>query len=189
MQRKTLYFDTETTGVDHTKHGLIQLACLIDIDNNVVDEATWFIRPFHGDLINKEASEITGYSREDMEMFPDAKQAYSEICTFFGKHVDKYDRNDKFWPAGYNCLFDLNFLRMFFEKNDDKYFGSWQNWKGIDGLAIIRYLAWQGKIDLPDYKLGTVCEYFGIKLGDSAHDALADIRATRELIIKLKEIE
>ena len=33
-----------------------------------------------------------------------------------------------------------------------------------------------------DYKLGTLCQYFGIPLrADEAHDALADVRATAEL--------
>jgi DNA polymerase III epsilon subunit-like protein len=40
-----------------------------------------------------------------------------------------------------------------------------------------------GKIDLPDYKLSTVCAHYGIDI--KAHEALSDIQATRELTLKL----
>jgi DNA polymerase III epsilon subunit-like protein len=36
--KKTLYIDTETTGTDPAKHGLIQLACIAEIDGEVAEE-------------------------------------------------------------------------------------------------------------------------------------------------------
>ena len=185
VSRKTLYFDVETTGTDPARHGLIQLACLVDIDGKVVDENSWHIKPFKGDLVSKEAARITGISREDLDNFPEPEGVYREIVEFFSKHVDRFDRTDKFYPAGYNVRFDLEFLKRFFEKNGDKYFGSFFNWKLIDPLPWLYRLDWLGELSLPDYKLVTVCNHFGIELGDSAHDALADIRATRELLLKL----
>jgi len=38
----------------------------------------------------------------------------------------------------------------------------------------------QGQLSLPNYKLQTVCEHFGVQI--DAHDALSDIKATRELL-------
>lgn len=185
ISRKTLYHDTETTGTDPAYHGMIQLACLVDVDGEVIDENNWHIKPFKGDLLNKEAAEVTGISREDLDGFSEPEDVYREIVGFFSKHVDKYDRTDKFYPAGYNVRFDMGFLKRFFEKNGDKYFGSWFNGKYIDPLPRLHWMDWSGKISLPDYKLVTVCNQFGIELGDSAHDALADIRATRKLVLKL----
>jgi len=186
---KTLYFDVETTGTDPSKHGLIQLACLVDIDGTIVDEGNWFIQPFEKDMIDEGALKVNGLSLEKMKGFEFMKprDVYFQIITLFGKHVDKFNRSDKFWPAGYNCGFDLEFLRVFFEKNDDSYFGSWQNWRAIDPLPLIRYLGWLGKVDLPDYRLATVCNYLNVQLG-AAHDALADVRATRECILELKSL-
>jgi DNA polymerase III epsilon subunit-like protein len=37
-----------------------------------------------------------------------------------------------------------------------------------------------------DYKLGTLCEYFGVRLTD--HDALNDVRATVELYRAIRGI-
>jgi DNA polymerase-3 subunit epsilon len=182
MIRKTLYFDVETTGIDSKLHGMIQLACLVDIDGKLEAEKDWFIKPFRGDLINKEAAEVTGISRDDMLTFPEPNIVYREIVELFSGYIGKFDKTDKFYPAGYNVRFDLEFLSRFFEKNGDKYFGSFCNWKAIDPLLWLYRLDWNGLLSLPDYKLATVCEYFGIELGDSAHDALADIKATRELM-------
>ena len=81
-------------------------------------------------------------------------------------------------------------LSAFFKKNSDDYFGSWQNWNAIDGLAIVRFLAWRGDIPmLENFKLGTACNHFDISLGDQAHDAIVDIKATRQLILKLQGIK
>ena len=68
----------------------------------------------------------------------------------------------------------------FFAKNGDVYYGSWFNWKRIDPLGVLYFMDGMGKISLPNYKLETVCDHFGIKI--DAHDAISDIRATKQLI-------
>jgi len=40
---------------------------------------------------------------------------------------------------------------------------------------------------LPDRKLGTVAKHLGVTL-DNAHDALADIKATRQVAAKLHQL-
>ena len=47
-------------------------------------------------------------------------------------HVDRYDKRDKCFFAGYNGIFDLNFLHAFFKKCGDQYFGSYVWWPSID---------------------------------------------------------
>lgn len=184
---KTLYFDVETTGLDPVKNGVIQLACIVDIGGEIKAEKEWFVRPFLNDIIDEKALEVNGLPLEKIKGFTDPKAVFRQFRQFLRRYISPYDSKDKFWPAGYNCTFDLNFMAEWFKKNGDKYFGSWQNWNAIDPLPIVRRLAWSGMIPmLENFKLGTVCRYFGIPLGDDAHDAMADIRATRELTIKLK---
>jgi len=182
---KTLYLDTETTGLDSLKHGLIQLALIVDIDGEIQEEKNWHIRPFKGDLVANEALEVNGLTMEDLKGFPPADEVFKELLKFLGQYVDKFDRNDKFYPAGYNVSFDMGFLKRFFDKSGDQYFGSWFNGKQIDPLPWLIMLDWTGKLSLPNYRLAMVCEHFGIPLREKAHDALADIRATREIILKL----
>lgn len=64
-------------------------------------------------------------------------------------------------------------------KNGDVYFGSWFNYKTIDPLSLLHILDGIGSISLENYKLETVCKHYDIPL--DAHDALNDIKATREL--------
>ncbi|MFA5262063.1 MAG: 3'-5' exonuclease, partial [Candidatus Omnitrophota bacterium] len=92
----------------------------------------------------------------------------------------------KFYPAGFNCRFDLEFFNNFFLKNGDKYFGSWMNWRMLDPRPILLFLNYMGKIYLPKYNLEEACKYFGIPL--QSHDANSDIEATRVLIHRLIEI-
>ena len=53
--KKVLYFDTETTGLDAGKHGIIQLAALMEIGGEIVETFNMKFQPHEGALINPEA--------------------------------------------------------------------------------------------------------------------------------------
>lgn len=186
MNRKTLYLDVETTGTDPTKHGIIQLACIVEIDGQVKEERDFRMRPFAQDEIDQKALEINGVTPEEVKNLQEPWSAFLEIMGFFSKFINKFNREDKFYPAGYRVDFDMAFLKAFWDKNSDPYFGSFFNGRAVDPLPWLFMLDWSGEISLPNYRLVTVCEHFGIKLGEEAHDALADVRAVRELIKHLQ---
>jgi len=177
---KVIYFDTETTGLDPVKNDIIQLACIIEIDNQVVDEFEFKIKPFDFQNISQEALDVHGYTLEMLREFPGPDIIYNQLIAKLSKYIDRYDKNDKFIPAGFNVKFDMDFLKQFFIKNQDVYFGSYFSYRFVDPLYFIYFLNYCNTINLPNYKLITVCEHYGI--GISAHDALSDIRATRQLI-------
>ncbi len=179
MDKKILWFDTETTGLDENIHGIIQLGYVIEINKEVVEEKNFLIKPPKGTKVDKEALAINKMSLEKIRTFPEGREVYNQIQESWGKHCDKFTKEDKFYPAGYNVDFDLRFMVEFFKQNDDKYFGSWCNWKRIDPLPLLYLLEYKGVLKLENYKLTTVCDYFNIPL--TAHDALSDIKATREL--------
>lgn len=180
MSKKVLYLDTETTGTNPRRHGIIQFAGIIEIDGEVKETLNLKFRPFETDEIDDEALRITGTERSELESRMTSREAYQQICSFFSRHCNKFDRDDKFYPAGYNVRFDLDMLSEFFKKNGDSFLGSWINWRSIDGLALANCLDLTGRINLPNHKLSTLCEEFGIPI--DAHDALSDITATRSLI-------
>lgn len=177
MPSKILYFDVETTGLDPVKNAIIQI---VVIDGKVADEFEFKVAPFPDDEISQEALDVHGYSADEIKEFDPPGVVYLQLLNLFSRFVDKYDKFDKMTPAGYNVRFDMDFLKNFFLKNGDVYFGSWLNWKMIDPLPILHFIDFAGGISLPDYKLATVCAHFGIEI--QAHDALSDIRATRQLI-------
>lgn len=185
---KNLYFDTETTGLDPRKNGLIQLAMIIEIDGQVKEEVNLKLKPHDLDIIDDEALKVNGITREMLENDADRlslREGYLELIKILAQYVNQYDSSDKFIPIGYNVSFDMDVLKHFFLKNGDKYFGSWVWWNIVDPLPVLRFLRYSGKIDLQDYKLSTVCSHFGINI--DAHDALSDITATRELTLLLRE--
>lgn len=184
---KIFYFDVETTGLFPWKHGIVQLAYVIEVDFEEKESGSCFVRPFDSDEIDPKALAVNGLTKQQLDGFPEPTTFFSgTLLPLLAKYVDKYDKNDKFCPAGFNTQFDVDFLQSFFKKNGDKYYGSWFNYDIIDPLQALRFFQpseeWIQK--LPDKKLGTVAKHFGINL-DNAHEALADIQATRELVHRL----
>jgi DNA polymerase-3 subunit epsilon len=184
---KILYFDVETTGIDPKLNDIVQLSGIIEIDGVEKERFNLNAQPKNYDSINPEALEVTGLTLEQIKSYPPPVATLKRFCEILGRYVDKYNKNDKFYPAGYNVRFDLDFLQQFFLKNGEKYgSGTWQNWQAIDGLPICHFLAYKGILKLENYKLSTVCKHFDIEI--QAHDALSDIEATRNLLKKFDSI-
>src|SRR4030066_371973 len=82
-------------------------------------------------------------------------------------------------------LVEPSALANWFKKCNDHFLGSFINWIKIDPLPFLHHMHFTGKLNLPNYKLATVCKHYNIPL--TAHDAMSDIEATRTLIVdKLK---
>lgn len=182
--RKVLYFDVETTGLDAKLNDIVQLSGIIEVNGVIKEQFNLRMQPFNWDNISQEALNVTGLRIEDLQGYISPKVRFRDLIDLMSKYVDRYDKNDKFYAAGYNVQFDIGFLREFFIKNGDPYFGSWFSGRVIDPLYLCSYFDLMGKFSLPNYKLATVCEHLGIKI--QAHDALSDIGATRDLVYKLK---
>lgn len=183
---KILYFDCETTGRSATANDIVQLSGIMEVNGQIVDEFNFRCQPFDYGTVEQEALTVTGLTVEELKSYPSPQEMYTKLVSLFDKHINRYDKNDKFYPAGYNVNFDLDFLAKFFEKNNNKFFGAYCNWKAIDGLPIIRFMEYCNLLHLPNHKLGTVCEHFSIDI--QAHDALSDIKATKTLIENLRKI-
>ncbi len=185
MSRKVLFFDVETTGIDALTNDIVQLSGMIEIDGKIEREFNFKMQPLNWMSISPDALKVTGNTVELLKTFEKPDLVFDQFCDVLGEYVNKFDKNDKFYPAGYNVKFDLDFLQGWFRKMGDKYgTGTWQNWKAIDPLPILQFMDAHQMIALPNYKLQTVCEHFGIEI--KAHDALSDIKATMEVIAKVR---
>ena len=184
MSKKVLYFDTETTGTDPNRHAIIQLSGMIEIDGEVVETFNYKIRPLQSDEIDPEALRVHGITEAEMDAYPEPKVVLGQFLALLEKYCNKFDRNDKYYPAGYNVRFDLDMIHAFARKQGEKYLGSFLAWIPIDAMPLVHYLVTQSDFRLPDYKLKTVCDHFKIPI--QAHDAMSDITATRLLIKQLE---
>lgn len=179
---KHAFIDVETTGTDHKVHGMVQLACILEIDNEVVLRREWKIRPFSNDQVDPQALKIHGLSEEAIREFPNPSIVKTDIDYELSKYVNRFDKQDKFFFIGYNSFFDNNFCRAWYLKCRDKYFGSYFAFPPIDVAGALAMKDPDLWLTLPDRKLVTVYKHF---LPDEqplqAHDALADIEATYKL--------
>lgn len=185
---KILWLDLETTGVENGC-AVVQIAGIIDIDRESLAEFSITARPHDGALISDEALRVIGKTREEIETYQSPQGAMAELEAQLGRHCDKFDRADKFVLAGHNCGFDFTRLTEFYERLGNKYLGSWMHYKWkFDTLAVIQALQLVGRVPvLENNKLPTIAAAMGIELA-SAHDALYDIRATRQIGLKLMEM-
>lgn len=188
--KKEMFFDVETTGLDERSCGLTQLAGIIVIDDKEVDSFNFRINPLTYNksvTINEQALQVTGLTMDDLKNGKESKVVHQEFKAILTKYVNPFDKTDKFTCIGYNSSFDMRFLTSWFEDLQDKYFGSFFQYKDVDVFALWKILRHIGKVPvLENDKLNTVCSFMGVDL-TNAHDALDDIKATRNLYLKLIE--
>lgn len=179
---KLFYIDVETTGTDPKRNGLVQIAGIIEIDGEVKQKINLLAAPFEGDVIEAEALQVIGKDEGELRAYDHPEVIYNQLISTMDQYVDRYDRSDKFHFIGYNSRFDDGFIREWFKKLNDNYYGSWFHWPAIDvsNLAAIHFLGRRGT--LPNFKLMGVAEALGIDVDPGqAHDALYDVRITRKI--------
>lgn len=177
---KELFLDTETTGLSR-EAGLYQIGGIIRY-GNVYEEFELNCDIFEDDEISPEAMEMAKMSVEDLARFPDPVEAHTKLVEIFGRHVDKYDKQDKFFAIGYGIEFDVKVLRRWFEGMGDQYFGSWfwTPWICVMSLAAQKFK--EVRHTMPNFKLKTVLGKAGIDFEDEKlHGALYDAKKAMEL--------
>ena len=182
---KLFWVDSETTGLNCKTNDIISLGYLVEIDGEIVDSGEIFCQPFDYNTINQAALEVNNLSIAKIKEFPTPQETYNKLIKVLDKYVDRYDKTDKFSPAGFNVGFDVGFLREFFFKNNDKYYGAFFDYHLLSIDSLLYLFDYQGLIKLENYKLITVAKHFNIEF--SAHNALEDIRVTRQIFYKLLE--
>jgi DNA polymerase III subunit epsilon len=186
---KLLFFDLETTGVNHRRNGIHQISGLIDIDGIIKEEFDFRVRPNPQAVIEDEALKIAGVTREQIDSYPSMREVYNQFIDVLARYVSKFDRKDKFHLVGYNNRgFDDPFLRAWFEQNFDKYFGSWFWADSLDCLVLASYALRNERRKLENFQLRTVAKHLGITVDETKlHDARYDIGLTRDIFYKLPQ--
>lgn len=183
LPTKVMYFDTETTGLSLEQNEIIQVAIIVEIDGGVVAEKSWRLRPLNKNFHPK-AQEVTGITPAQAAKFPHPSGVVKEITKFSNSFVDVKNRKDVMAPIGYNVVFDIDRLVELYEKQrSHSYWDFMGLGQRICVLSDFNKYCLRAGVKTKNRKLGTACEHFGINL--EAHDALNDIRATRELYLRL----
>lgn len=192
---KTLFYDLETTGVKPWRNGIHQIAGLIDIDGEVVEEFNLLVRPHPQSDMSPEALNMAEHLKhptlspqEVAKTFPDMKDVHTQLTNMLGKYVDRYDKKDKFFLCGYNnSQFDNQFFRFWFEQNGDPYFNAWFWINPLDVMVLATKYFRHERDKMEDFKLVTVARRLGLTVEEEKlHDALYDIRLTRDIYYLLE---
>ena len=184
MDKKILWFDTETGGTDEKQDALIQLSAIIEINNEVVDEIDLKMQPLPKKRVSQDAIAKHGMTMEMIKDFEVASVAHTHFERFLLKHNPYPTKQGRYVMAGYNPDFDCRFLNQWYQDITGGPYDYWRHlqFSPIDVLPLLRTMRHAGVLPVDDTKLETVCKYYGIEI--QAHDALSDIRATRELTHK-----
>jgi DNA polymerase-3 subunit epsilon len=179
---KELWVDVETTGLNAYRNGIWQVAGKIIIDGEVTDEFDLKCNVYEKDQIDSEALKLNELTKKDLKSFEPAKMTYGKFVRMLDTYVNKYERNDKFIMFGYNVRFDEDFLRSWFMKAGNKYWGSYIHYPPIDVMALAADALKHERKNMKDFKQGTVAKKLGLSLEDEKlHDALYDIDITRRI--------
>lgn len=184
-----LFFDTETTGlpnyrlpVDHEDQPYIcQIgAILTDMDGKVKQELNSIIKP-EGWVITKETSDIHGITQEDAENYGiPLKSALEIFCLMMD--------SSKVMVA-HNISFDERMMNRVGVKISGEKFCTMSNSRNIVKASLTEKQVACGFGGYKNPNLQETYTHFFGKPFEGAHDAMADVRACRDVFFKLKELE
>ena len=188
-QTKLFFFDVETTGLDYTKHGIHQLSGCIDIDGKLQEYFDFRMSPAPEDEIEDDALNACNVTREQIFSYPPAIEAKNSLQKILEKYCNKYDPKDKYFIVGFNNRkFDDDYLRAFYTKMEDKYFGSMFQQNTIDAMILASEALKLERTSMKKFRLSDVATQFGIIIDESKlHDARYDIYLTRKVYYKSLE--
>ena len=180
---KKFFFDVETTGLSWRRCAIHQIAIIIEINGKVEDKLDWKVRPFEGAEIQPKALEVGDVTEKQIQGYPEDTEVYHNLLDLLGDYVDKFNKMDKFHLCGYNNrYFDDRFLRAWFERMNDFYFGSWFWADSLDVMVLASQHLIKERHKMKNFKLGTVAEYLGVEVqSDRLHDGLYDVEITRDI--------
>lgn len=189
---KLCYLDLEATGTDCKIHETVQISFILE--NPKTGKTFSFssnVRPFNYknlDIYQDEAMKVNSLKIEDIKNYPEPEIVYDRIISIFNRCVDKFNSKDKMFFIGYKANYDYDFMRSFFERNNDSYFGSYFWNPPIDVMQKFVLNTMDIRPEIPNMKLKTVCKLMGINVDENKlHDSLYDIQLTRELYKILDE--
>ncbi|MGL4986269.1 MAG: 3'-5' exonuclease [Treponemataceae bacterium] len=186
---KILWLDTETTGLNPVDSSAFQIAMIIVFEGAVIAEKKFCLNPLSETILyHEDAGAIHGYSEQQIREFKNEKEQVKSIIDFLDEHKNSIpSKSLKFVAAGYNVKFDYNHFKSLVERNGYKINDYFSN-SVLDVFNQVKNAGFKKVLPyLKNRKLGTVCSHLGVNI-EKAHDALNDIKATREVAKKLHNL-
>jgi len=170
--RKLLFVDLETTGLDLEKHEIIEVGCLV-VDGKsleIIGEYHAKVKPEHIETASKAGLEVSGYSERKWKDARPTKEVLREVVKLApGAMI-----------AGWKVDFDWWFLITNFKKFRIKHKFDYHL---IDLISVAyEHLRSQKKPKI--LSLRNVARNLGIKVAEQ-HSAMTDVKAAYKIFKKL----
>lgn len=181
---KILFIDTETGGLDPMNHSLLSVAFAI-WDNGEIIEAKEFL--INDGILNvtPKALEINGIDIiEHSRIALKPKSAILEIKNYLNRN---FGNDEKIILCGHNILFDINFFKNFWNKNEGNYNNRFSH-RYVDTASILFFLTVVNKLPENSNSSQNAFDLFGISI-NKRHSALGDVLGTAELFNRLIELD
>lgn len=183
-----LWVDCETTGLDPVKNDIIQLSGILEIPGGYAEEFDFKIAPINWGDITKEALDCNGMTLVQLKTYSPASKIHLQFKKMLFNWVNPFDPKDKLILCGQNVLFDNNFIDQFCRKQGDKFWMSCVTSGTFDLRTLsVAYEIFLNKKIFKSYSLSNICKVLNVEL-INAHNALSDIKATRECCLKIWNI-
>ena len=173
IRRRFIAFDTETTGFSPKNDRIVEIGAVLFENGAAKKRFQTLVNP--GISIPPRATAVNHITNDMLAGAPAERQVYPYFQQFLmdGGYGDSLYENEIILAA-HNANFDISFLRAAYERC-----GLPGKFCCIDTLQLAkRFLP-----ELPDRKLDTVAEYFGIE-NKKAHRASSDAEVCGEILVR-----
>ena len=171
-------FDTETTGLDHNKHEIIELAFISFVYSDFGDryrlkKFNSKINPQNIQSAEPEALAVNGYEESQWKDAPDFSEVYPDV-------FEALENSDLL--MGQNLIFDLRFFKEMCVR-DNLPVPEYSPY--LDSKAVADRLVEEGWLEKSG--LDYLCEHYKVKSTGRLHTALVDCERTMEVWDKLQK--
>lgn len=178
LKRRLAIIDVETTGFFPDYHEVIEIGCaIVERDESdpskltIVDELEMKVKMDFPERADEGALRVNGYNEAEWIFAYTQEQAFQELA--------KRTKGCVF--VAHNVAFDWGFVEASMRRyniNHDFHYHK------LDTLSIAFAKFHGSDFDVKRLSLRALCEHFGI-VNEKAHTALADVRATVQILSKL----
>ena len=183
-----LFIDTETTGTDPKKHGIIEIAAEFHVNGKKVSE---FNTKFFGrnHQVSMGALKVNKGSIQGLLKLEAEEKGVVEFVDW----LLALDSREPITICGHNVHFDISFIKALLDKYAIEEWDQAVSYRHLDTCSIGRFLIESGVLRTPIGKSGAnlsnVATCLGINLaGRSLHTAKDDVALTAEVYYKMLEL-
>lgn len=180
FNKDLLMLDIEATGINVTKHEIIQLAAVL-LDKKTLKEKesfNMFVKPKRWAKREKEAMAVNNITWEQLKNAPSLKTVLQKFNKTFGKNVI---------PATYGGNLDIVFLPDAYRSTDMKYpfeYHTFNMWP-VCYAFMAKHKQLKNRKRFVGFSLEDLGDYLKVPRLPGRHDALIDCRYQADVLRKL----